>query len=95
MTDLMDRRPRTVVDGEPHPLPGRLTDLARSQPWVDDAWIRLREEGHVFVGEMLVVPGPGTDDLPKRLEELGELLRDTDWRMHDLVVAPVHRIDHA
>lgn len=89
VADLMDRRPRTVGDDEPHPLLTRLTELALDQPWVEDAWIRLREEGHVFVGEMLVVPRPDTDDLVRRLEGLGRLLREADWRMHDIAVAPV------
>ncbi|GAB2993508.1 cation diffusion facilitator family transporter [Saccharothrix stipae] len=89
VADLMDRRPRTVTDDRQHPLLARLTALALDQPWVQDAWIRLREEGHVFVGEVLVVPEPGTDDLVERLERLGRLLREADWRMHDIAVAPV------
>ena len=63
--------------------------LTLDQPWVADAWIRLREEGHVFVGEMLVVPKPDTDDLVERLADLSRLLRGADWRMHDLAVMPV------
>ncbi|GGN28955.1 cobalt transporter [Lentzea pudingi] len=92
VADLMDRRPRTVTDNQPHPLPAQLTELALDQPWVTDAWIRLREEGHVFVGEMLVVPKPDTDDLVKRLERLSHQLRDADWRMHDIAVMPVLKI---
>ncbi|TQM79181.1 cation diffusion facilitator family transporter [Saccharothrix saharensis] len=92
VADLMDRRPRTVTDNRPHPLLTRLTSLTLDQPWVADAWIRLREEGHVFVGEMLVVPEPDTDDLVERLAELSRLLRGADWRMHDLAVVPVPEI---
>lgn len=92
VADLVDRRPRTVTDDRPHPLPTRLTELALARPWVTDAWIRLREEGHVFVGEVLVVPRPGTEDLVDRLDELGRLLRDADWRMHDIAVMPVPEI---
>ncbi|USX56329.1 hypothetical protein [Lentzea sp. HUAS12] len=92
VADLMDRRPRTVTDNRPHPLPTQLTELALTQPWVTDAWIRLREEGHVFVGEMLVVPRPGTEDLVERLDRLSRLLRDADWRMHDIAVMPVLEI---
>ncbi|MCE6998456.1 cation diffusion facilitator family transporter [Saccharothrix sp. S26] len=92
VADLMDRRPRTVADNRPHPLPAQLTTLALDQPWVADAWLRLREEGHVFVGELFVVPRPGTDDLVGRLDRLSRLLRDADWRMHDIAVVPVPAI---
>jgi divalent metal cation (Fe/Co/Zn/Cd) transporter len=93
VADLMDERP-TVVGGErPHRLPEDLLAAVHDQDWVADAWLRLREEGHVFVGELLVVPRAGTDRLIERLEALEKFARDYDWRIHDLVVAPVSRID--
>ncbi|QFZ19376.1 cation diffusion facilitator family transporter [Saccharothrix syringae] len=92
VANLMDSRPRVVGGREPHPLPDRLLAAVLDQDWVADAWLRVREEGHVFVGELLVVPT--TDEgLPERLEQLGKWARDFDWRVHDLVVAPVTRID--
>ncbi|WP_229786978.1 MULTISPECIES: cation transporter [Actinokineospora] len=94
VADLMDTRPRTV-DGEPHPLGDQLTAMAMDEPWVADAWIRLREEGHVFVGELLVVPTADADDLVHRVAALGDRLRAADWRMHDLAVAPVPAIQPA
>jgi divalent metal cation (Fe/Co/Zn/Cd) transporter len=93
VTDLMDRRPRVVDGSRSHPLPEQLLAAVRDNAWIADAWLRVRDEGHVFVGELLVVPAPGTDRLVERLEELGAWVRDFDWRMHDLVVAPVSRID--
>jgi cation diffusion facilitator family transporter len=93
VANLMDNRPRTVDDRKLHPLPDQLLAAVRDHPWIGDAWLRVREEGHVFVGELLVVPAPGTDRLVERLEELGAWLRDFDWRMHDLVVCPVTRLD--
>ncbi|TDB92728.1 cation diffusion facilitator family transporter [Micromonospora fluostatini] len=95
VANLMDNRPRVVDGSRPHPLHDRLLAAVRDHDWVADAWLRLREEGHVFVGELLVVPVPGTDRLVERLEGLGAFARDFDWRMHDLVVAPVSRIDSA
>ncbi|MFC6020759.1 cation diffusion facilitator family transporter [Plantactinospora solaniradicis] len=93
VASLMDNRPRTVDERRPHPLPGDLLVAVRDHDWVADAWVRLREEGHVFVGELLVVPAAGTDRLVERLEELGRWARNFDWRIHDLVVAPVSRIE--
>ncbi|GAA4414068.1 cation diffusion facilitator family transporter [Actinokineospora soli] len=94
VADLMDTRPRTV-DDQPDPLGDQLTAMALDEPWVADALIRLREEGHVFVGELLVTPVAGTTDVPERAADLAARLRDVDWRMHDLVVAPVPSIPHA
>ena len=88
VADLMDTRPRTV-DGAPHPLGDQLSAMALDEPWVADVWIRLREEGHVFVGELLVVPIAGTTDIVAKVTALGDRLRAADWRMHDLAVAPV------
>jgi divalent metal cation (Fe/Co/Zn/Cd) transporter len=93
VSNLMDSRPLTVERDRPHPLPDRLLAAVRDHDWVADAWLRLREEGHVFVGELVVVPVPGTERLVERLENLGAFVRTYDWRMQDLVVAPVSRID--
>ncbi|WP_416904074.1 cation diffusion facilitator family transporter [Micromonospora echinospora] len=93
VANLMDSRPRVVDGSRPHPLPDDLLTAVRDHDWIADAWLRLREEGHVFVGELLVVPVPGTDRLVERLEDLGAWVRDLDWRIHDLVVAPVTRIE--
>jgi cation diffusion facilitator family transporter len=93
VANLMDNSPRVVDGSRPHPLTDRLLAAARDHDWVADAWLRLREEGHVFAGELLVVPVAGTDRLVERLEQLGAHIRGLDWRMHDLVVAPVTRID--
>jgi divalent metal cation (Fe/Co/Zn/Cd) transporter len=93
VTDLMDKRPEVVDGSRPHPLPDQLLAAVRDTDWIADAWLRVREEGHVFVGELVVVPVPGTRRLVGRLEELGAWVRAYDWRMHDLVVAPVSTID--
>lgn len=93
VADLMDERPRVVDGTRPHPLPDQLLTAVRDHDWITDAWLRLREDGHVFVGELLVVPRPGTDDLVTRLETLQAFVRGFDWRIQDIVVAPVSRID--
>jgi len=93
VADLMDERP-SVVDGSgPHRLPDELLAAVRDQEWVADAWLRLREEGHVFIGELLVVPRPDTDRLLDRLATLEKFARDFNWKVHDLVIAPVDRIE--
>ncbi|MEU4692455.1 cation transporter [Actinoplanes sp. NPDC023714] len=91
--NLMDDRPRVVGGTEDHPLPDRLLAAVRDHDWITDAWLRLREEGHVFVGELLIVPAPDTDHLVERLAKLEDYCRSFDWRMHDLVISPVPSLD--
>jgi cation diffusion facilitator family transporter len=93
VANLMDDKPRVVDGSREHPLPGELLAAVKDHDWIADAWLRLREEGHVFVGELLVVPVPDTDQLVERLEQLEKFCRDFDWRMHDLIIAPVSRIE--
>ena len=88
ISDLMDERPQTYDEDEPHPLIDRVKDCVRSQDWVTDAAVRLREEGHVIAGDIWVVPGEGTDAV-RLSEELSQSLLDLDWRLHDIHVSPV------
>jgi cation diffusion facilitator family transporter len=93
VANLMDNKPRVVDGSREHPLSRELLAAVRDHDWIADACLRLREEGHVFVGELIVVPRDGTDRLIPRLEALQKFARDFDWRVHDLVIAPVSRID--
>ncbi|SFF82260.1 cation diffusion facilitator family transporter [Actinoplanes philippinensis] len=95
VADLMDEAPSLVDGSGPHPLPRELLAAVLDHDWVADAWLRLREEGHVFVGELLVVPVADTDRLTERVEELERFARAFNWRVHDLVVAPVTAIETA
>ena len=91
VSDLMDSRP-TTVRGKLDDAPDRLLAWVRALPWVEDADVRLREEGHVFTGELYVVAKPG-EELPGRLEELAEHADEIDWRIYDLVVMPVRDLN--
>ena len=52
----------------------------------------MREEGHVFFGEAFVVPTV-TDRLPERIEGAVEEILALDWRLHDIVLMPVTRLE--
>jgi cation diffusion facilitator family transporter len=87
ISDLMDSHP-TTVRGKDDDAPDRLRARIRALPWVADADVRLREEGHVFTGEIYVVPKV-EDDLVLRLAEVPAIAREVDWRIYDVVVMPV------
>ena len=90
--DLMDARPRTHDGAREHPLLGQLRDELCAEPWVVDADVRMREEGHVFAAEIRVVP-VDDDDLPERIERTVERLLRLDWKLHDLAIMPVRTLE--
>ncbi|CAA9522464.1 MAG: hypothetical protein AVDCRST_MAG31-1626 [uncultured Sphingomonas sp.] len=93
--DLVDRRPEKTDQSGPELLPDRVRDLLRGLDWVADAEVRMREEGHVFMGEAFVVPRPGAGDLVRELGRAAEAAKALDWRMHELTIMPVERLPDA
>jgi cation diffusion facilitator family transporter len=92
VSDLMDSRPTHYDGSGPHPLVARLERAIGEMDWVEDGQVRLREEGHVFAGEALVIPAHD-HGLVERLDQAADELRALDWRLHDLVVVPVARLE--
>ena len=95
--DLMDARPRRHDAREYHPLVERMNGVVNECAWVEQGAVRLREEGHVFTGEVMVVIRPEAigrpDDLVGKLEQLADRVLELDWKLYDVVVAPVKEID--
>lgn len=95
LSDLMDSAP-TRVDGTGRDgLPARVETEMKTLPWVADARARMREEGHVYYGEVFVVPRSGSPITVEALDDAGEMLRKLDWRIHDIVVTPVGNLENA
>jgi cation diffusion facilitator family transporter len=95
--DLMDARPRRHDAREYHPIAEEMQRVVNGCDWVEEGAVRLREEGHVFTGEVLVVPRDDTQsrdgDLVERLEKLAARLLELDWKLYDIVVVPVKEVD--
>lgn len=91
--DLMDTHPTTVKEHKPDPLPERVKQELERLDWVDGAEVRLREMGHVYVGEAFVAP-KDQNDLISRLQYARELVESLDWRLHDIsmVLVPKDRL---
>jgi divalent metal cation (Fe/Co/Zn/Cd) transporter len=90
--DLMDARPRRHDAREYHPIVEQMHEVLDQCEWVEQGAVRLREEGHVFTGEVLVVPRT-EDNLVKRLAALADDLLALEWKLYDIVVVPVKEID--
>lgn len=91
VADMMDERP-TTIDGEVSPLPDRVRDAVRALPYVADARPRLREEGHVLVGEIFVALRDERD-LAARFAEIRRVAETTHWSVHEVVVTLVQDVD--
>jgi cation diffusion facilitator family transporter len=83
--DLMDRVPHRVDDSAVEALPARIATELKKLDWVRDARVRLREAGHVFLGEAFVEPVDHQDLMP-RLADARERLLRLDWRLHEVVI---------
>jgi divalent metal cation (Fe/Co/Zn/Cd) transporter len=88
-TALMDERARTYDDEHPHPLTRRVDEALADLPWVDDSRSRVRDQGHVFHVESFVRPASGRTPTLDQLEAAADVLRELDWKVHDVVVVPV------
>ena len=88
--DLMDHVPTTVDHGMVDPLPARVEKEIAKLSWVKEARARLREEGHVYFGEVYVVPSTQRG-LLGNIEKAHEHIRRMDWRLHDVVIVPTSR----
>lgn len=86
--DLMDHVPTTVDHSSVDPLPSRVETEMKKLGWVRGAKARLREEGHVYFGEVFIIPSTESG-LLSNIESAHERLRALDWRLHDVVISPV------
>ncbi|WP_309127626.1 cation transporter [Microbacterium sp.] len=89
--DLMDQRAKTYDDKAPHPLAQEVLELTRSRPWVQDAGVRMRDQGQVFHIEAFVIPRRAKVAVSE-LNELSRAITALDWKVQDIVVAPVSRL---
>lgn len=92
IADLMDQRPTAVDHSARDPLTARVENEMKGMAWVADARARLREEGHVYFGEVLVVPS-SPQGLIDNIVAAQDHLQSLDWKLHEIVIMPVHSID--
>lgn len=93
VSDLMDEWPRTYDEAKPHPAAERIKEEIAALAWVAEAAVRMRETGHTISGDVWIVPVGSDEGLTERLERLTADLRDLDWRIHDVVIAPVTSLE--
>ncbi|MGH2807192.1 MAG: cation diffusion facilitator family transporter [Actinomycetota bacterium] len=92
VSDLMDSAP-TVVDGSSvDPLPARMETEMKKLSWVRDARVRMREDGHVYFGEIFVIP-TSDEKLTENIDDAAAHLASLDWRLNDVTIMPVTQFE--
>jgi divalent metal cation (Fe/Co/Zn/Cd) transporter len=92
LSDLMDSRASVFDDRTTvHPAVAGIRDAALAERGVGAVQVRVREEGHVFHAEVFVVPS-GADLGLAALDRIRDAVRDVDWKLHHVVVAPVREL---
>lgn len=86
--DLADRRPVHVQKQKPDSLLPEIEAFVNAMEWVRESRPRLREHGQVLMGEVFVVAREG-EDIPARMEEGMQQLKEFHWRAYDIVLVPV------
>lgn len=86
--DLMDQRARTFDSAHPHPLAGDILSTMRSQSWVKEASVRMRDQGQVFHIEAFVVPRRSRVTV-EQTTDLAARISDLDWKVQEVVISPV------
>ena len=84
VADLCARAPRTI-DGEPAKVPDRIRLALLNLPWIVDADVRMREEGHMMCGEAFITMLDDGDPL-ERVEQCEKIAKDASWNVRDVVI---------
>ena len=88
VSDLMDARPMSVEGDRAEGVVTKIENQLRSRDWVEEVRVRVREEGHVFYGDALVVVGGGDGNIVRKIQEATEEVKALDWRIYDFLITP-------
>jgi cation diffusion facilitator family transporter len=91
VAQLMNKRP-SDIDGKPDPIPEKVQHELERLDWVQQARVRLREDGDVLTGEAFIVP-TDESDLLNRLRNAYDVANGVDWRLYDVNIVPVRSLE--
>lgn len=89
--NLMDETPTEIDGKKTDPLISNTLDYLKKLPWVKEVKLRVREDGHIYFGEALVVPKT-EDNLIINIQEAIKEIRQFSWRIHDFLICPVQKL---
>jgi divalent metal cation (Fe/Co/Zn/Cd) transporter len=84
--DLIDEIPKSIENNkETDPLILEVRAIVQKEKWVDSVKLRFRDDGHVFFGEVFIVPKSDTVPL-EMVKKLHDKIKKHHWRLHDIVI---------
>jgi len=86
--DLLDEVPKLIGTSKTDPLISDVESLIKSESWVKSVKIRFRDEGHIFFGDIFIVPQKDEFSIEK-LQKLHDKIKKFHWRLNDIVIMPV------
>ncbi|WP_181304078.1 cation diffusion facilitator family transporter [Rufibacter sp. XAAS-G3-1] len=89
--DLMSESPKKVENQQDDPLLQQVNELLKKQEWIKEFAFRMREEGHIYLGEGFVVPA-SEQELVSRIEQVSQEVENLSWRIQEFVLMPVQEI---
>jgi len=89
--DLMDQVPKTVNNQETDPLVDKIKETLSRQNWIKDFNIRLREEGHIYLGEGFVICNQ-EENLTQLIENTASEVEKLSWRIQEFIIMPVNKL---
>jgi len=89
--DLMDQIPKTVRNEQPDPLMEQVRQTLAGQGWIKDFSFRMRENGHIYLGEGFVVPAQ-EENLIQHIASTVQTIESLDWRVHEFIITPVPKL---
>lgn len=88
VTGLMDRAPKTL-EGEYDPVVEQVVATLEGIDWITHADVRLREEGHLIIGEGYYATREDEPVDPGRIREAVDKVKSLDWRLQDFALTPM------
>jgi cation diffusion facilitator family transporter len=91
VVDLMNQEPKTVNNQETDPLIQLVQDHLARKTWIREVRLRLREEGHIYMGEAFVIPAEDVN-LTQLIAEATQEVQNINWQIHEIVITPVKEL---
>ncbi|WED44249.1 cation transporter [Legionella cardiaca] len=83
--DLMDEIPKTIDKNKTDPILYGVRALIKKKEWVKSFETRFRVVGHIFFGEVFIIP---KEDMisAEKIQNLRNEIEQYHWRLHDITI---------
>lgn len=85
VSDLMDRYPMDLKSKNPNEILAQVNEIVNNWDWVQDFHMRFREEGQVFIGEILIIPIEENGIIEHIVKGRQEILA-SHWKLHEVTI---------